>query len=124
MMSADGVEERRRFQRIFYNAHAELQGDEFTLACRLIDISLNGCLLEFDKPWSAGGENSYTLILALSDEDFIRMTLNFTHAQGLQAGFQCQYIDLDSITNLRRLVELNLGDSKMLERELAALRSQ
>jgi hypothetical protein len=36
-------------------------------------------------------------------------------------GFVCQYIDLDSISHLRRLVELNLGDGSLLERELAAL---
>jgi len=32
-----------------------------------------------------------------------------------------QHIDLDSISHLRRLVELNLGDEALLERELAAL---
>ena len=31
------------------------------------------------------------------------------------------HIDLESISHLRRLVELNLGDSSLLERELAAL---
>ena len=36
-------------------------------------------------------------------------------------GFVCRHIDLDSISHLRRLVELNLGDESLLERELAAL---
>ena len=36
-------------------------------------------------------------------------------------GFVCRHIDVDSISHLRRLVELNLGDEALLERELAAL---
>jgi hypothetical protein len=30
-------------------------------------------------------------------------------------------IDIDSISQLRRMVELNLGDSEMLERDLSSL---
>jgi hypothetical protein len=33
----------------------------------------------------------------------------------------CKEIDLDSISHLRRLIELNLGDQEELERELGAL---
>ena len=36
-------------------------------------------------------------------------------------GFHCQLIDLDSITHLKRLVELNLADEGLLHRELSAL---
>jgi len=41
------------------------------------------------------------------------------HVEGDHLGFKCQYIDLDSVTHLKRLVELNLGDPEMLEREFA-----
>jgi hypothetical protein len=33
----------------------------------------------------------------------------------------CTKIDLESITNLRRLVELNLGDEAALNREISAM---
>jgi hypothetical protein len=33
----------------------------------------------------------------------------------------CDNIDVDSVTHLRRLVALNSGDPKLLDRELAAL---
>jgi hypothetical protein len=39
-------------------------------------------------------------------------------------GFECQAIDLDSITHLKRLVELNLGDEGLLHRELITLLNQ
>ena len=36
-------------------------------------------------------------------------------------GLFCHHIDIDSITHLRRLIELNLGDETLLQRELAEL---
>jgi len=36
-------------------------------------------------------------------------------------GLSCREIDLDSITHLRRLVALNLGDEALLDRELGLL---
>jgi hypothetical protein len=44
-----------------------------------------------------------------------------SHTRGQNAGLLCLDIDIDSVTHLRRLVELNLGDSDLLERELSAL---
>ncbi len=35
--------------------------------------------------------------------------------------FRCEHIDIDSITHLKRLIELNLGDEALLHRELAHL---
>jgi hypothetical protein len=36
-------------------------------------------------------------------------------------GLHCRHIDIESLAHLRRLIELNLGDPALLERELAAL---
>ena len=33
-------------------------------------------------------------------------------------GFECKYIDLNSMSHLRRTLELNLGDPRLLEREI------
>lgn len=49
------------------------------------------------------------------------MEVVLTRTQPQSLGFVCRHIDLDSISHLRRLVELNLGDEQLLERELAAL---
>ena len=40
------------------------------------------------------------------------------HQDGQHIGIECRHIDMESMINLRRLVELNLGDEKLLEREL------
>ena len=49
------------------------------------------------------------------------MELTATHVVGNKVGFKCEHIDIDSISELRRLVELNLGSSALLERDLLAL---
>ena len=120
-MAFEKPEEKRRFHRIFYNADAVLQRDEISYPCKIVDLSLKGCLLAFAEPWSESLETLYTLKLDLTDEISIVMVLGVAHVIGNLVGFKCEHIDIDSISRLRRLVELNLGDSELLERELAAL---
>jgi len=120
-MTFEKTEEKRRFHRIFYTAEAVLAGEGKLYVCKIIDLSLKGCLLDFGGDWSGSQEKLYTLTLKLSDEVSIVMELAVVHAAGPQIGFKCLHIDIDSISSLRRLVELNLGDSELLERELAAL---
>ncbi len=43
------------------------------------------------------------------------------HVEGRHVGLRCDEIDLESITALRRLIELNAADPALLERELGAL---
>lgn len=120
-MTFEKNEDKRRFHRIFYTAEALLVGEGSRHGCKIIDLSLRGCLLDFGEPWSGSLEMPYTLLLKLSDDESIAMDLGVVHVAGTQIGFKCLHIDIDSISSLRRLVELNLGDSELLERELAAL---
>lgn len=114
--------EQRQFHRIFYNSTVTLSLETEQWSCQLIDISLHGCLLRFDSAWQQKDlESLYTLTLKLSENTEITMSLSANHAIGNEVGFKCEHIDLDSISALRRLVELNLGDSKLLERDLLAL---
>lgn len=120
MLRQDALE-KRQFQRIFYREEALLFCDDFQLRCKVLDLSLKGCLLDFQIPWPGNHEKTYTLVIQLSELQTISMALKFAHGHGTQVGFRIEFIDIDSITNLRRLVELNLGDSVMLERDLQAL---
>ena len=113
--------DKRRFHRIFYNADVTLASESETQTCKLVDISLKGCLLKFETPWTNNLEDIYTLNLQLSDNVSITMQVSVAHVVGNEAGFKCEHIDIDSISQLRRLVELNLGDSDILERDLLAL---
>ncbi len=54
-------------------------------------------------------------------EVIIAMAGELAHVEGHHAGVLCRSIDLESITHLRRLIEVNLGDPAASERELKAL---
>ncbi len=120
-MAIEKSDDKRRFHRIFYHADALVSGSGESHACKIIDLCLRGCLLEFSQPWSGGKDSLYTLKFDLSDEISIAMEVVAVHVDANIVGFKCVHIDIDSISRLRRLVELNLGDSELLERELAAL---
>jgi hypothetical protein len=120
-MTFEKSDDKRRFHRIFYHAGALLTGAGESYPCKIVDLSLRGCLLDFAEAWAGGEDASYQLKFDLSDEISISMEVNATHVEGNRVGFKCVHIDIDSISRLRRLVELNLGDSELLERELAAL---
>ncbi|MGZ5006739.1 MAG: PilZ domain-containing protein [Methylobacter sp.] len=113
--------DNRHFHRILYAGEAILSCEEKTWHCDIIDLSLKGCLLRFELPWEEDPEKTYTLTLRLSEQVQIKMELTSTHAVDNKVGFKCEHIDIDSISELRRLVELNLGSSALLERDLFAL---
>ncbi len=123
MMSSEEGENRRRFKRVLFDADTRIEGDAVDTPAKLIDISLNGALLQRPKHWSTSiGENLSISIKLGQDEDiFIHMQAKVAHIEEDKIGLHCEHIDMDSITNLRRLIELNLGETELLERELAAL---
>ncbi len=56
-----------------------------------------------------------------SDETVIRMEVSVSHIENGHVGCRCKHIDLDSVSHLRRPVELNIGDTDILNRELSEL---
>ncbi len=77
--------------------------------------------MRFESPCEENPEKIYTLTLHLPEQSSIKIALTATHVVGNNVGFKCEHTDLDSISELRRLVKLNLGDSKLVERDLQAL---
>ncbi len=123
-MTDSNPQERRRFARIPNDHISQVLINGEPMDCRLIDISLKGALLEYDHPehpLQTGDQLELVLSLDEEGELPIRMHGTVTHREASHVGLQCQEIDLDSATTLRRLVEVNLGDAQMLERELSAL---
>lgn len=114
--------ERRRFSRILFDSACKLSQGHRNWDTRVIDISLRGVLLATPARWDGDPEASFAAAIHLADNDtVIHMELAFKHGDETQLGFLCQQIGLDSMTHLRRLVELNLGDDMLLQRELNAM---
>jgi hypothetical protein len=114
--------ERRRFQRIAFDATTELSQGEQRWPARLHDLSLKGLLLHRPDNWQlADPQQPFNACIRLADDALLEMQVDLAREQGELLGFVCRHIDIESISHLRRLVELNLGDEHLLERELAAL---
>jgi hypothetical protein len=115
-------QERRDFWRATFHSPARLTCTTgVTYETRVCDLSLKGAMLEMPEGWQGLEGESYRLQVDLSPEVAIRMQTTVVHVQGPRVGLRCDEIDIDSITALRRLVELNSGDAEMLERELSLL---
>lgn len=118
----DGMEEeRRRFHRILFNAEAVLTCQEQNRPCKIIDLSLHGALIQLNPPTECFAGSPCRLSLKLSEQACIEMQASISHVNNERLGLQCRSIDIDSISNLRRLIELNLGNSHLLERDFASL---
>lgn len=114
--------QRRRFSRIRFESGAQFTCDGRTDACEIRDLSLKGALLRLARQRPPALGERCVLELALDEQGTtIRMEGEVAHAATDHVGLACREIDLDSITRLRRLLELNLGDSALLDRELSAL---
>jgi len=51
----------------------------------------------------------------------VKMQVELRHEEPTRLGFVCLYIDIDSMSHLHRLVELNIADSTEMMRELREL---
>ena len=112
---------RRRFRRIGFDARTELSQGNQRWPVKLIDLSLKGVLVECPVAWTGDRAKMVSVDIHLDPDTEIRMDVQLTHEEQGQLGFVCRYISLESISTLRRLIELNLGDPKELDRELGAL---
>lgn len=118
------MNEKRRFNRIFHDANTCVTNKKGTEQdCKLLDISLNGCLIllpQTNSPYQS--KEALNVNILLADEVSIKANAHVVFIRdNEQLGVQFDEIDIDSITTLRRLVELNMGDCLMLERNLQAL---
>lgn len=113
--------ERRRFQRIDFDAPAELRQGERCWPARLIDLSLKGLLVERPTHWTPDPTQNYEAVIKLDVDTWVKMQVELRHEEATRLGFACLYIDIDSMCHLHRLVELNLADRTEMMRELREL---
>lgn len=116
---------RRRFSRIEFHRAAELVLGTERFAVEVLDISLNGALLAVPPGFQGRAGQPCSLSIRLEpSESHIRMIGEMAHIEPGRVGMRREEIDLESMAHLRRLVELNLGDPALLDREFDALVSE
>ena len=112
----------RRFSRVPFNTETLLSSGQQCLQCRLLDISIKGALIETPAEMRFELGQSTQLEVNLDHSGIaITMDMRVAHVTGNHIGLKCEKIDSESIAHLRRLVELNLGDAELVNRELMQL---
>lgn len=118
----NSMQNRRQFTRVLFSIKAILTVDEDQFDAKIYDISLNGALLYLDCRGLTLTRKLGLLSFQLADSDAeIIMNIAVVHQEGNEIGVQCNGIDIDSVSLLRRLIELNLGNDEQLHRELSQL---
>lgn len=113
--------DRRRFRRIAFDARTTIAQNGWNWPVQLLDVSLKGLLVQRPDDWRGQRSSPFDVDIHLDKTTHVRMQVRQAHDDHGQLGFVCEHIDLESISHLRRLIELNLGDQAELERELGAL---
>lgn len=113
---------QRRFNRIAVEGAVRLFSGTQMWNTRLVDLSLSGVLVERPQNWDGRIGSRYRLDLRLEGGVLIGMGVELARIEeGLGLGFSCIKIDLGSFAQLKRLIELNVGNHQTLQHELSAL---
>ena len=122
-MAQNPSSDRRRFERISFDHSASVIAGDRRYVCALKDICFRGALLAPVDDLVPSQGQPLSLILHLSDSGELRITMSGAAIRIGEQGVAMRFdeIDIDSMTLLRRLVELNLGDPALLDRQLDAV---
>lgn len=111
--------DQRRFRRIPFEAEVQVAVGDRNWGCDLIDLALKGALLESRLPLPLALGTRAALSLPLPGSS---VSLNFDaeliHREGKRLGFKFLHEDLETLTHLRTLLELNTGDPEGVRSEL------
>jgi len=113
--------ERRRHHRFPIIAQVRIYSGNAMWTSHLIDVSLRGALVARPADWNGRIDSLFRLDLKLENGPIIGMGVKLTRCDERELGFACHRIDIDSFSQLKRLIELNLGNTDALNRELSAL---
>lgn len=112
----------RQYIRIPFSAPVELQLPEQTFQVHLVDIALKGALVQCTSDHTFKLQGKCRLVLPMADDgDGIVMDGHIIHLQSDLIGIECSDIDVTSLTRLRRLIQLNCGDTSLMDREIRHL---
>ena len=120
------MSERRRFSRVMFSGGCslseEIAGEIEISKTELVDISLNGALVHRPDEWHDEPGTLVNLNLTLAGSEII-LEINgiVCHQEKGLLGIKFLTLSLESISHLKRLIQLNLADSELMHREMSQL---
>lgn len=121
MNHSESGKERRQYRRIPFVAEVVVSYSANQWHCGLEDISLKGLLILAPDSAEAQTDEPCHIDLVLGEGATISMQAKISHTTESHWGLQWENIDLEGLTHLRRLLELNMDDPAEMHRELAEL---
>ncbi|MCK6264883.1 PilZ domain-containing protein [Vibrio sp. ZSDE26] len=115
--------EKRRFSRVIYQAPATIVQGQISVDSSIQDLSLHGLLLSAEASCEDLNLNQLADVqFSLIDSDIvIEMSVNLIHMDNNVIRASIDHIDIESISHLKRLIELNVGDDSLLHRDIEHL---
>ena len=117
------IREKRQFSRVAYKSPGMLtlkNGRQHEITVK--DISIKSALIEVHDAAAVKKGDEGTLDIAISPEITITFDVRVARVDGSSVGVVCTSIDIDSMTELRRIVEFNCnGSEDLLQRDLEHL---
>jgi c-di-GMP-binding flagellar brake protein YcgR len=120
------MSERRKFSRINFTEQCSLSettsGKTVTWDTDILDISLNGALIRSPENYNKSENIPVLLSLKLTGSDIVLEIKGvICHQEESFLGVKFTSISLESISHLKRLIQLNLADESLLHREISQL---
>ncbi len=114
------MDERRKFQRVPFATEAEISCNKNIYKGELLDISLQGALVQGKGEIQLQKGNSCELSVHLLDSEItMKFDALLVHMYEDKFGFKFTGGDTDTVTHLKRLLELNIGSSEVIDREIS-----
>jgi len=112
--------ERRQFQRVPFATEAEISCNEKKYHGELLDISLQGALISGKGaiPLEKGVLCELSIRL-LDSEITMQFDVDLVHREEDKFGFKFIGEDTETMIHLRRLLELNIGSSETIDKEIS-----
>ena len=121
MEPESAAEERRRFQRLALDGSARLYATGGYWDTQLIDMSLKGVLVVRPPGCDPEPGTRFRMDLRVHDAVVISMGVEAARVEPQRIALAWDRIDLDSLARMKRVIELNVAEPALLNRELAGL---
>ncbi|ACY52561.1 PilZ domain-containing protein [Vibrio diabolicus] len=114
--------ERRRFSRILHQAPAKVEQRDLAIEARIQDLSLHGLLMKVEETEALDPALPAHVTFSFDQsEQVITLKAQIVDVSKCEIRLKIIKIDIESISQLKRFIELNVGNNDLLNRELEHL---
>ena len=110
----------RHFRRIPFEAEVTLNADQQTWSGELLDVAMKGAMVGTEEPLQSALGTKFNLCISLQGAPIsLDFQAELVHREECRYGFKFISENLQTLTHLRKLIELNTGDAETTRSELS-----